>query len=118
MKMIFLFALALLAGCANQSGMNGRSDTQSVEHGREIAQIHCGSCHALGATGDSPTPEAPPFRTLSQSFRVATLEDALTHGISTGHPAMPEMQLPPRDVHALVAYLQSIQQPALGASAH
>jgi cytochrome c len=110
MKMTVLFALALLGGCAGQSAMNGASDTQRIERGREVAQAHCGSCHALGASGDSPAPEAPPFRNLSQSFRVATLEDALTRGISTGHPVMPEIQLPQRDVHALVVYLQSMQQ--------
>lgn len=110
MKMTILLALALLAGCAGQAGMNNETPTQQIDRGREIAQAHCASCHALGASSDSPAPEAPAFRTLSQSFRVATLEDALTHGIGTGHPAMPEMQLPQRDVHALVAYLQSIQQ--------
>jgi mono/diheme cytochrome c family protein len=77
--------------------------------GHEIAAANCASCHAIGLSGDSAAPEAPAFRTLSQHYRVDTLEEALAEGISVGHPAMPEFQFAPDDVHALVLYLQSIQ---------
>ena len=105
----FILSATLLSGCVHYEGERLRQ-VVAVEHGRQVAQARCGSCHGIGVTGDSPAPEAPPFRTLSQSnFRVATLETALTQGISTGHPAMPEMQLSQKDVRDLVAYLQSVQ---------
>jgi cytochrome c len=100
-------ALILLAACATPEGRTARAED---ERGREIAATHCGSCHAVAAMGESPAPEAPPFRTLSRNYRVDTLEEALAEGISVGHPAMPQFAFAPDDVDALVAYLQSIQE--------
>jgi mono/diheme cytochrome c family protein len=100
-------ALAALAACATPEA--GETPQPALD-GREIAATHCSSCHAIGVSGDSPAPEAPPFRTLSRNYRVDTLEEALAEGISVGHPAMPQIQLTPEDVDALVAYLQSIQE--------
>ena len=89
----------------------------ALARGHEIAQTNCASCHAIGSSGESPFPEAPPFRTLSRNYRVDSLEEALAEGISVGHPAMPEFQFEPNDVHALVSYLQSIQEPS-GSTEH
>jgi len=80
-----------------------------IARGHEIAEANCAACHAVARSGESPAPEAPPFRTLSHNYRVNTLEEALAEGISVGHPAMPQFQFGPDDVHALVTYLQSIQ---------
>jgi mono/diheme cytochrome c family protein len=100
-------ALCALAACATPEERSARAEHA---RGREIAQTNCGSCHAVGATGESPAPEAPPFRTLSRNYRVSMLEEALAEGISVGHPAMPQFQFAPDDVNALVGYLQSIQE--------
>lgn len=100
-------ALVLLAACATPQERTVRAEE---ERGRQIAATHCGSCHAIAAIGESPAPEAPPFRTLSRNYRVDTLKEALTEGISVGHPAMPQFQFAPDDVDALIAYLQSIQE--------
>lgn len=95
----------LLAACASEP----RRDGDATDRGRQIAATHCAACHAIGAVGESPAPEAPPFRELSRNYRVDALEEALAEGISVGHPAMPEFQFAPEDVTALVRYLQSIQ---------
>lgn len=100
-------AFAVLAGCATAEERAARAEHA---RGQEIALTHCGSCHAVGASGESPAPEAPPFRTLSRNYRVDTLEEALAEGISVGHPAMPQFQFAPEDVNALVTYLQSTQE--------
>ncbi|MEZ5961409.1 MAG: cytochrome c [Hyphomonadaceae bacterium] len=102
-----LLAVALVAACASHEPLSA-----PAERGRMIAQQNCSSCHAIGAAGESSAPEAPPFRTLSANYRVGTLEEALAEGISVGHPAMPQFEFPPEDVDALIAYLESIQQPA------
>ncbi|MCA8887145.1 MAG: cytochrome c [Hyphomonadaceae bacterium] len=103
-----LLIVAFLAACASHEPLRA-----PTERGRTLAQQHCSSCHAIGPTGESNAPEAPPFRTLSANYRVDTLEAALAEGISVGHPAMPQFEFAPEDVDALVAYLQSIQSPAL-----
>ena len=105
--LVLLVALAALAACATPEERATRGERA---RGHEIALARCGSCHAVGVSGDSPAPEAPPFRTLSRNYRVDTLEEALAEGISVGHPAMPQFQFPAEDVDALVAYLQSIQE--------
>jgi len=82
----------------------------SNSRGREIASAHCAACHAIAPGGDSPLAQAPPFRTLSRSYQVSDLQEALAEGISVGHPAMPAFEFAPDDVDALIAYLESIQE--------
>lgn len=103
-RVMVVAALALLAGCASAPPPTPQA------RGQALAETYCSACHATGLSGDSPAPEAPPFRRLSENYRVAALEEALAEGISVGHPAMPQFQFAPGDVDALVAYLQSIQQ--------
>ena len=108
---VLLAITLLLSACAAAPHASPtRADIEA--RGAALAQSQCSSCHAIGHSGDSPAPEAPPFRTLSRHYRVATLEQALTQGISAGHPAMPTFQYAPADVDAIVAYLQSIQDPS------
>jgi len=108
MRLIVLLAFVCFATACTTPTSPERS---AIVRGREIAQINCSSCHAVGRSGESPFPEAPPFRTLSRNYRVDSLAEALAEGISVGHPAMPEFQFAPDDVNALVSYLQSIQDP-------
>ncbi len=103
-RLIFVLALAASA-CTTPSA----SGYDAEAHGRTLAETHCGACHATGRVGGSPTPEAPPFCTLSRNYRVDMLQEALAEGISVGHPAMPQFQFAPTDVDALIAYLQSVQ---------
>jgi mono/diheme cytochrome c family protein len=106
-RILAAFLLAALAGCASTPDAQQR---RLEERGRAIAEANCGGCHATGRFGESPAPEAPPFRRLSDNYRVAMLEEALAEGISVGHPAMPEFQFAPDDTAALIGYLQSIQE--------
>jgi len=100
--LLFLAGLAV-AGCVSSPPATG------VDAGRRLVEANCSSCHAVGERGESPAPEAPPFRSLSEGYRVSTLEEALTKGISAGHPAMPEFAFTPEGVKAIVAYIQSVQ---------
>jgi len=81
----------------------------SAEEGRRIAEINCATCHAIEATGESRHLMAPPFRTLSRSYPMNSLEEAFAEGILVGHPDMPEFQLEPAQIDHLIAYLNSIQ---------
>ena len=103
---IAIAALIFASSCASQATI---AQNSREARGREIVEQNCSSCHATGWSGDSPAPEAPPFRTLSHNYRVDALEEAFAEGISVGHPAMPQFAFEPDDVRALVAYLQSIQ---------
>ena len=113
MRQIFL---ALAAFCLSACAQNGApiqtaSDNPAlVAEGRRLAEIHCARCHAIGVEGESRHPMAPPFRTLSRNYPVGALEEAFAEGVLVGHPDMPEFEFEPRQVDAVVAYLQSVQE--------
>ena len=102
-----LAVLVLTSACAASPASIAQHSREA--RGQAIVEQICSTCHATGRFGDSPAPEAPPFRTLSHNYRVDALEEALAEGISVGHPAMPQFAFEPDDVRAVVAYLRSIQ---------
>jgi mono/diheme cytochrome c family protein len=84
--------------------------TKPAGRGELLLTMNCARCHAVGRTGASPHPAAPPFRTLSRKYKIEGLAEALAEGLSTGHPDMPEFVFAPKDVGAIIDYLKSIQQ--------
>lgn len=78
------------------------------ERGQAIAEKQCARCHAIGPAGASPMGLAPPFRDLSQRYPIETLAEALAEGIVTGHPAMPHFTFHPREIDALLTYIDSL----------
>jgi mono/diheme cytochrome c family protein len=88
----------------------GTRERHARATGRVVADDEFARCHAVGRSGASPHPAAPPFRTLSRKYKIEGLAEALTEGLSTGHPDMPEFVFAPEDVGAIIDYLQSIQQ--------
>jgi mono/diheme cytochrome c family protein len=87
----------------------GAAHAQDAARGAELVRRHCSGCHAVGSAGDSPNPAAPRFRELHRRYDPDLLAEALAEGLLTGHPAMPEFRFEPRDVQAIIRYLQSIQ---------
>jgi cytochrome c len=102
-----IFAIAFLVAavapaCAQQSAPESE--------GQAILAKNCSMCHAIGRSGKSPHPVAPPFRTLSRNYEVGALEEALGEGLSSGHPDMPEFVFPPNQINGIISYLRSIQE--------
>jgi mono/diheme cytochrome c family protein len=87
------------------------ANAKQIARGHAIAREYCGRCHAIGISGESTDPRSPPFRTLSGKYPLSDLEEALSEGIMVGHqgPEMPQFQLDPDQISALLAYLASIQ---------
>lgn len=86
-----------------------RSQAALVSQGRQLAEMLCATCHAVGTTGESPERQAPAFRTLAQRYPIEQLEEAMAEGILTGHPMMPNYSFSEGQIDALMAYLKSIQ---------
>ena len=80
-----------------------------VEYGRRIAETNCSRCHAVGSTGESHHPEAPPFRDLSKRYPIDALEEAFAEGIVVAHSDMPEFRPTDEQGRALLAYMAAIQ---------
>jgi len=81
--------------------------------GRMMALELCSACHNVGKTGDSPLPDAPPFRTFKQMWPLEHLEEALGEGIMVGHPlhTMPVFQFSESEIADLIAYLDEVGLP-------
>ncbi len=81
-----------------------------TDKGKVLVKENCSRCHAVGKEGDSPHKDAPPFRTLSAKYPIGDLAESLAEGIVSGHPDMPIFVFGPRDVEAIILYLESIQE--------
>ena len=107
MRSSALAAVAMLWMC----GPAPAQSTATLERrGEQLLAQYCAMCHAIGRTGNSPHPQAPPFRTLDRKYPVAALEEALGEGLISGHPDMPEFTFSAEDVGAIIAYLSAIQE--------
>lgn len=100
---------ALLGAVLVAAATNGAAEEPSARRGGEIVKRHCGGCHAVGTTGASRHPAAPPLRELNRRYEPEVLAEALAEGILTGHPAMPAFRFEPHDVRAIILYLNDIQ---------
>ena len=114
----FLAAAAVaITACSGPSGIEetdaprASARTELIGQGETIARDLCSGCHAIGTEGDSPHREAIPFRQLSWKYPVEALAEPVSEGIMVGHPDMPEWQFEPKDTDALLAYIESIQEP-------
>src|SRR5438105_3332748 len=59
------------------------------QRGEALVTLHCAMCHGIGRSTTSPNPSAPSFRTLGETYNLATLEEGLGKGALLGHPMMP-----------------------------
>jgi cytochrome c len=98
--------IALLLGLATASA----AEKDLTDKGEVLVKENCSRCHAIGKEGNSPHPEAPPFRTLSSRYPVEDLSESLAEGIVSGHPDMPIFVFKVADVEAIIDYLNSIQE--------
>jgi cytochrome c len=80
--------------------------------GKALAEEKCQTCHAVGIKGDSENLMAPPLRVLAQNYPIEDLSEAFAEGILIGHSEMPEFRFEPAQLDALLAYIESIQEPA------
>ena len=85
------------------------ASVQPTAHGKELVELNCSPCHAIGPQGDSPHADAPPFRELGQRYPIEALEEAFVEGIETGHPDMPSFVAAPDQIADIIAYIESVQ---------
>ncbi|MBP6012421.1 MAG: c-type cytochrome [Alphaproteobacteria bacterium] len=113
---VVLVGVAALAGCVDDSSpiipprpVDPAVEAALIEDGRSIAEANCAQCHAIGLTGESPSRQAPLFRSVLSRYNPDVLETELTLGMRVAHEPMPEFQFKPEAATALISYLRSIQ---------
>jgi mono/diheme cytochrome c family protein len=99
--------IAMLLGVTTVAGAAERASPE--QRGKAMVQATCAQCHAVGRTGDSPHPGAPPFRDLSRRLDLDHLIERLRDRLMVAHPDMPTFRFARQDARAVVAYLRSIQ---------
>jgi cytochrome c len=102
---------ALILGVLAAAVAHAEEPDPAVARGGAFAEQNCGLCHAIGPSGESPNPKAPPFRALHERYPVEHLSEALAEGIRTGHPEMPQFdELDTGQIDDLIAYLKSLER--------
>lgn len=108
----FSLALALFAVAGLSAPALAQSDEPaepSVERGKALVVENCSGCHAI-AEGNSPHPEAPPFRKLGDRFPIDALEETFIGSIDTGHPGMPVFMASPQQIADIIDYIASVME--------
>ena len=80
------------------------------QRARAMLENLCGRCHAVGKTGKSPNPLAPPFRRFGEKLYDTDMVQRLQDGLTTIHPDMPTFRFNRHEAAAAVNYLRSIQK--------
>ncbi len=105
-RLLLVGVVLLAAACSKKEEMG------DAAAGRALAERNCQRCHAIGATGDSPAAEAPPFREIVKQWPPEDLAESLAEGIEVGHSAqvdMPNFAFEPKDIDDLIAYLNTLE---------
>ncbi|WP_436643447.1 c-type cytochrome [Microbaculum sp. FT89] len=107
--MKYLTTVAVLAGLLTTGAALAEDDPQA---GHKLVEENCARCHAVETTGESPNPDAPPFRTFSKKWPLENLEEALAEGIVVGHQGvdMPEFVFEPDQISDIIAYLGTLNE--------
>ena len=79
-----------------------------VREGKAILENNCGRCHSLGASGESPLPQAPPLREVYLKYPIDQLEQGFGEGMGSKHRDMPQIPFSSDQVAAILNYLGSI----------
>ena len=102
-------ALATLGAALLCAPVARAQDDGSITAGRRLAATHCGGCHAVDRSDQSPNPRAPRFRSFGRNFPFEGLREALREHMIIGHPEMPVVILTQPEAGDLIAYLKSLQ---------
>ncbi len=114
MKRVKFIVLSLVAATALSSGPVKADDVQTILAGKAVAEKACAKCHSVGFRGESAAPRATPFRDLVSTWSGEELQDAVKSGLPVRHGPAYNLQLPPADTLALLAYLDSLATEASG----
>ena len=102
------FRLAHIVLCLSGSASHALDSEQQREKAHK--QRQSSRCHAIGSTGASPHPNAPPFRSFGdEKLYDENFAQRLQTGLSTIHKDMPTFRFGQSDAAAVGNYLRAIQ---------
>jgi len=87
-------------------------EAAAVARAEVIVRSNCSGCHAVGLTGSSPLPSAPPFREVAARRDIFLLEEDFGRGLVTSHPDMPPYNYRASEIDDLIAYFRWLERSA------
>lgn len=107
MRLILMLAFALAGPVPAYAGQD---PTLLLKRGAAIAEAKCSVCHAVGPSGESPARANldTPFHRLHERYPVPMLVEAAKTGQISGHDEMPGFEFAMDEIHALLAYIDSL----------
>ena len=105
MRIALTSLVLIIIATAKTIGAEG-SGTET--EGKAILENHCGHCHSIGASGESPLRKAPPLREIYLRFPIEQLSQGLAEGMGSRHREMPQIQFSTDEVAAILNYLGSV----------
>lgn len=111
MRAFAIACLALGAAACQTVSSDDQAAPANSAYGLLVAQNDCGGCHAVGRTGTSPDPDAPPFATIAN--REGLTAETLSSWLQEVHNYPTEMgfRLDKRRLDAIVAYAMTLRYP-------
>src|ERR1051326_5646154 len=85
--------------CVPMAAMAEEPSNPIEQQGKAVLAQFCSDCHAIGRTGASPNPAAPPFRIIDRRYPIEALRQTLQEGLLiSGHPDMPTFRFRRQDI--------------------
>lgn len=107
-RMLIGLLLLTATGCATSGPTPAKSLDASADRGRFYALRSCAGCHAVGALGSSPNPNAPSFSAIRLRYNALSLPRRLAEISENGHYEMPPIAMTPDEIRDIVAYVETI----------
>ena len=101
-------AIGALAAVVSLGDGAASAEDGVLKRGHAIAAARCARCHAITSDDERPHAIVIPFREMHTRFPVDMLVEAKDSGIISGHDEMPMFELSATDMHALLAYIDSL----------
>lgn len=111
---IILATLAIAVHLQTGAPSQAQDPGPGVEHGRALAELNCGRCHATGLDGESDHSLAPPFWSLSDRRPVETISEMLLRRTTPNDSDMPHFAIIRKQADDLAAWIAWVQPIAHG----
>jgi mono/diheme cytochrome c family protein len=79
-----------------------------AQHGRDLAQRWCASCHVISTDQTRASADAPPFAAIARSPNFDAKR--LAYFLLDPHPKMPELPLSRAAAEDIAAYVKTLRQ--------
>jgi len=109
-----MLALVLMVTSPASAIEIGRKESEKLNHGKALAKLNCGRCHAIGLEGKSPLKKAPPFWTMFTRRPINTIAEMLVNKATPSDGPMPHFTISKKQAEDIANWIAWVQPMAHG----